>query len=139
MSNDGDALRMLDTSTAIEVISRASLAMEQRLLDLPSKAVCISAMTRTELVYSLAGMGNAPAAATVRQFLGIIKTAAWDAAAADLYAELRHRLDAEGSTVGEKDLEIAAHAASKGAVLVTTDVARFQGICAGLVLESWSV
>ncbi len=74
---------------------------------------------------------------SVRQFLKIVRVLAWDAEAADVYADIRHRLVSTGQPIGELDMLIAAHAVAIGAVLVTNNVKHFQRIEAPLTLVNW--
>lgn len=129
---------MLDTDTASYIIKRRSPALEQRLSELHPSQVCVSVITRAELSY---GLKRLPAGhrlhLVVRQFLRIVRALAWDAGAADHYAEIRHHLVTAGQPIGEMDMMIAAHALSEGAVLVTNNTRHFQRIGARLALLNW--
>ncbi len=131
-------LHMLDTDTVSYLIKGKSPAIEGKLAALAPATVCISVMTRAELIY---GLKRLPAGhrlhLTVRQFLKIIRTLQWDSDAADWYAEIRHQLTAKGKPIGELDMMIAAHALSAGAVLVTNNTRHFGRIAAPLILENW--
>jgi tRNA(fMet)-specific endonuclease VapC len=131
-------LHLLDTDTASYVIKARSPAIEARLAAIPPDRVCVSAVTRAELLY---GLKRLPAAhrlqAGVRQFLKIVRVPAWDADAADHYAEIRHQLTAAGRPIGELDMMIAAHALAMGAVLVTNNTRHFQRIAAPLAMTNW--
>ena len=62
---------------------------------------------------------------------------AWDADAADWYAEIRHQLTTAGQPIGEMDMMIAAHALAIGAVLVTNNTRHFRRVAAPLALANW--
>ncbi len=64
----------------------------------------------------------------------IVRAFAWDAGAADQYAEIRHHLVSDGQPIGEMDMMIAAHALSVSAVLVTNNTRHFSRIAAPLML-----
>ncbi len=100
--------------------------------------ICISAVTRAELLY---GLKRLPAShrlhAGVRHFFRIVRALPWDAEAAGLYADIRHRLVTAGRVIGELDMMIAAHAVSVGAVLVTSNTRHFERIEAPLMLANW--
>lgn len=53
------------------------------------------------------------------------------------YAELRHRLETAGRSIGQFDLLIAAHALDLDATLVTNNQAHFRRI-PGLRVENWT-
>ena len=73
----------------------------------------------------------------VRQFLKIVRVLAWDADAADYYADIRHQLSTTGRPIGEMDMMIAAHALAIGAVLVTNNTRHFDRIAAPLSSVNW--
>jgi len=130
---------MLDTDTASTVIKRRSPAIEAKLAEIEPAMVCVSVMTRAELLY---GLKKLPAShrlqVGVRQFLRIIRVLPWDAEAADYYAEIRHQLVVTGPPIGEMDMMIAAHSLSAGAILVTNNTRHFARIAAPLSLVNWT-
>ncbi len=131
-------LHMLDTDTASYVIKGRDPAVEARLTAMEPSTICISVITRAELLY---GLKRLPAIhrlhAGVRLFLRIVRALPWDAEAADLYADIRHQLITLGRPIGELDMMIAAHALSVGAVLVTNNTRHFGQIEAPLMLANW--
>lgn len=132
------ALHLLDTDTASFVIKGRSPEIKQKLAAIPPDRVCVSAVTRAELMYGLKPLPPAHRLHIgVRRFLKIVRELAWDADAADAYAEIRHRLTTTGQPIGEMDMMIAAHALSLGAVLVTNSMRHFGRIAPPLVLVNW--
>ena len=131
-------LHMLDTDTASYLIKGKSPAIESRLAAIVPSMVCISVMTRAELLY---GLKRLPADhrlhLDVRQFLKIVRVLPWDAEAADWYADIRHQLVSSGQPIGELDMMIAAHSLSAGAVLVTNNSRHYERIAAPIMLENW--
>ncbi len=131
-------LHMLDTDTVSYVIKGRPPAIEAKLALILPSMVCISVMTRAELLY---GLKRLPADhrlhLAVRQFLKIVRILPWDAEAADWYADIRHQIMGSGQTIGELDMMIAAHSLSAGAVLVTNNIRHYQRIEAPLILENW--
>lgn len=132
-------LHMLDTDLTSYLIKGKSPAIEAKLASLIPAMVCISVMTRAELLY---GLKRLPADhrlhLVVRQFLKIVRIVPWDSEAADWYAEIRHQLVSNGQPIGELDMMIAAHALSAGAVLVTNNSRHYERIEAPLILENWT-
>ena len=132
-------LYMLDTDTASYIIKGRSPGIEAKLSNVLPAMVCISVMTRAELLY---GLKRLPADhrlhLAVRQFLKIVRVPSWDAEAADWYASIRHQLITTGQPIGELDMMIAAHSLSAGAVLVTNNVRHYERIEAPLILENWA-
>lgn len=76
--------------------------------------------------------------ADVMQFFDATTVLAWDERAADIHADLRHRLRSAGQPIGEMDTMIAAHAIALDAVLVTNNVRHFARIAPPLRLENWA-
>jgi tRNA(fMet)-specific endonuclease VapC len=132
-------LHLLDTDTASFIIKARSPSIEARLAAVPPDRVCLSALTRAELMYGLKRLlPEHRLQVGVRQFFKIVRVLAWDADAADWYADIRHQLTASGQPIGEMDMMIAAHALSIGAVLVTNNTRHFARIAAPLALANWS-
>jgi predicted nucleic acid-binding protein len=69
-----------------------------------------------------------------RRLLPSITVLPYDVAVARQYGRLRARLESEGNTIPEADIQIAATALHHGLVLVTGSVRHFERI-EGLVLE----
>ena len=131
-------LHLLDTDTASYLIKAKSPAIEAKLAALVPAMVCISVMTRAELLYGLKRLPpDHRLHLAVRQFLKIVRTLPWEADAADWYAEIRHQLVSTGQPIGEMDMMIAAHALSAGAVLVTNNSRHYERIEAPLILANW--
>ena len=131
-------LHLLDTDIASFVIKARSPAVEAKLAAMPPDRVCVSAVTRAELMYGLKRLSPTHRLhVAVRQFFRIIRVLAWDSDAADWYAEIRHQLTTTGQPIGEMDMMIAAHALSTGAVLVTNNTRHFGRVAAPLALANW--
>jgi tRNA(fMet)-specific endonuclease VapC len=130
---------MLDTGIASYTIKRRSPEIEARLSAIEPSMVCVSAITRAELLYGLKRLPPGHRLHIgVRRFLKIVRVLPWDAEAADFYAEIRHRLVTTGQPIGELDMMIAAHSLAVAAVLVTNNTRHFERIPAPLILQNWS-
>lgn len=131
-------LHMLDTDTASFIIKHRSPAIAARLAELPPDRVCVSAVTRAELLYGLKKLPSAHRLhVAVQRFLGIVRVLAWGGDAADYYADIRYQLTRTGRPIGEMDMMIAAHSLAVGAVLVTNNLRHFRRIEAPLILVNW--
>ena len=131
-------LHMLDTDTCSYLIKGKSATIETRLANLAPTMVCISVITRAELQYGLKRLPPEHRLhLAVRQFLKLIRILAWDAEAADWYADIRHQLIRSGQPIGEMDMMIAAHALAAGAILVSNNQRHYARIEAPLILENW--
>ena len=131
-------LHMLDTDIASYIIKGRPPAVEARLAALEPSLVCVSAITRAELLYGLKRLPPTHKLHIgVRRFLRIVRVLSWDAEAADFYADIRHELVSTGQLIGELDMMIAAHSLAAAAVLVTNNTRHFERIPAPLILQNW--
>ncbi len=131
-------LHMLDTDIASDIIRGRSPNVRGKLTEVLPSMICISVMTRAELVYGLKKLPPEHRLhIAVRRFFKIIRVLPWEADAADFYADIRHRLVTTGQPIGEMDMMIAAHSLATGAALVTNNARHYERI-PGLVLVNWN-
>ncbi len=131
------ALYMLDTDICSYVMKRSSDAVLERLGAVAVEDVCMSVVTKAELMYGVrisprpAQDAKALAALLVYvEVLDVLEDAAGH------YAEIRADLKRRGEMIGANDLFIAAHARSLDLTLVTNNIADFARV-EGLELENW--
>ena len=131
-------LFMLDTDICSYVMKRSSDAVLERLSAVAVEDVCMSVMTKAELMY---GVEISPRPAqdkdALRGLLVYVGVLDFPAAAAGHYATLRADLKRSGAMIGANDLLIAAHALSLGLTLVTNNTVEFARV-RGLDLENWA-
>jgi len=129
---------MLDTDTCSYVMKRSNAAVLRRLQAVPVADVCMSVVTKSELLY---GVEVSPRrqqdAAALAAFLPYVEVLDLPDDAASHYAEIRADLKRRGAPIGANDLFIAAHARSLGLTLVTNNTAEF-GRVKGLRFENWA-
>ncbi len=131
------SLYMLDTNIASYAIKGDLPTVRKQLLSMPMSQVCISAVTKAELLYGVTKRPNAKDLKTaVDEFLLRIDSLSWDDESARHYASLRNSLERRGKSLGNMDMMIAAHALSVKAILVTADKA-FSSV-EQLTLENWT-
>jgi tRNA(fMet)-specific endonuclease VapC len=130
---------MLDTDMASYVIKGRLPHVEEKLAAILPSMVCVSVITRAELMYGLKRLGpDNRLHIGVRRFLKIVRVLPWDADAADYYADIRHQLKTIGKPIGELDMMIAAHSLSATAILVTNNMRHYERINAPLALKNWA-
>jgi tRNA(fMet)-specific endonuclease VapC len=130
---------MLDTDTCSYTMKRSSEALLKRLRKVPVSDVCISVITKSELLF---GVEVSPRRqqdeAALSAFLGYVEVLDFPDKASLFYAKIRADLRALGRMIGANDLFIAAHARSLGLTLVTNNTREFQRV-RGLAVENWTV
>lgn len=128
---------MLDTNTVSYLIRGAYPDVRKQVARRPQATLCISAITRSELLY---GVAKHPQATrinpVVREFLRWVDTVDWTADVADRHGALRADLERRGIGLGTLDRMIAAHALALDLTLVSND--RAFGRIEGLRLENWA-
>jgi len=128
---------LLDTNTASFVIKGNIARVRQQLVRVPVSRIAISAVTEAELLFGIARRPEAVRLAVlVEEFLARVEVLPWDRNAARAYASLRAVLEREGTSIGNLDLMIAAHALATDSILVSSDRA-FRRI-RQLKLEDWT-
>ncbi len=130
---------MLDTNMVSYLLKKKSAAAESRILGLsPTETVCISTITEAELLYGIAKSGAGPSRRRqLSSLFALLHVLPWDSRAAAAYAELRVRQEAMGRTLSPYDMQIAAHALSVEAYLVTADKA-FTSVSGLAGVENWA-
>ena len=131
-------LYMLDTDTASYLVRGKTPALDAHVAKVPAKHLCVSAVTRGELLYGIKLKDGAHRLARlVDQFLLRVHCLPWDEAAATHFASIAADLHKAGTQIGSMDAMIAGHAMATGAVLVTNNARHFSRV-AGLRVENWS-
>lgn len=129
---------MLDTDTCSYIMKRSRPALLRRLKRVPLAAVCVSVVTKAELLF---GVETSPRRAqdeeAVLAFLRHVEVLDFPDAAAVHYAQIRAGLKRGGTMIGANDLFIGAHARSLGLTLVTNNTQEF-GRIEGLAVENWA-
>ena len=132
------AAYLLDTNTVSYHIANHPAQVRRKLESAGDFAFAISAVTEAELRY---GVARSPGAmrrrASVESFLADATIFPWDSDAAQAYGLLRAEQERKGRPLSVEDLMIAAHALSRGLILITNDQAfRF---VEGLKTEDWTI
>jgi tRNA(fMet)-specific endonuclease VapC len=129
---------MLDTGTCSYIMKRSSDAVLKRLQNVPIDDVCISVITKSELLF---GVELSPRRqqdeAALDAFLRYVEVLNFPDEASFHYAKIRADLKAAGKMIGANDLFIAAHARSLGLTLVTNNTREF-GRVRNLRVENWA-
>jgi tRNA(fMet)-specific endonuclease VapC len=120
---------MLDTDTSSYIIKGGYGPVERHLARSSPSDICISAMTRAELLYGLKSLSQRHHLhQAVHRFLKVTSMLPWDAESADFFAEIKHQLRSGGTP---------AHAIAADATLVTNNTRHFKRIRLPLMLANW--
>ncbi|WP_406741475.1 type II toxin-antitoxin system tRNA(fMet)-specific endonuclease VapC [Acinetobacter haemolyticus] len=127
---------MLDTNIVIYTIKQRPLAVKER-FNAVSTQLCISSITVAELIF---GAENSQMPEknlkVVEDFLSRLQILDYGVDAAIQYGNIKAQLKRKGQPIGENDLHIAAHARSRGLILVTNNTREFERVPA-LQIENW--
>jgi tRNA(fMet)-specific endonuclease VapC len=128
---------MLDTDICSYLMRGKSPALEQRLQSVSTGAVCMSAITLSELAF---GVASSPRREQTQQafdfLLQHVQVLDYPKAAAADYGDIRATLKAQGTLIGPNDLLIAAHARHLNLTLVSNNTREFARV-PGLKVENW--
>ena len=129
---------MLDTDISSYIMKRSNAAVLRRLPGVPVGDVCISVITKSELMY---GVEVSPRRqqnqAALDAYLRYVEVLDFPDEAALHYAQIRADLRLHGTMIGANDLLMAAHARFLGLTLVTNNTREF-GRVPRLKIENWT-
>lgn len=120
-------------------MKRSSDAVLKRLQKIPVSNVCISAITKSELLFAVEiSPRRRHDEAALTAFLGYVEVLDFLDLASQHHAQIRARLKKLGTMIGANDLFIAAHSRSLGLTLVTNNRREF-GRVSNLAIENWTI
>lgn len=129
---------VLDTDICSYVMKRTHPGLIDRVSSFGPRDLKVSVITVFELEFGLRRSERQEALRRiVSAFLDNVEVLAWTTPAAEQAAAIRAELTAAGTPIGSYDLQIAGHARSLGATLVTHNQREFARV-AGLRLEDWT-
>ena len=129
---------MLDTDISSYIMKRSDGVVLRRLQKVPIDAVCISVITKSELLF---GVEVSPRRqqdlVALEEYLRHVEVMDFPDEAALHYAQIRADLKARGAMIGANDLFIAAHARALQLTLVTNNTDEFRRV-QDLKIENWT-
>ena len=130
---------MLDTDTCSSIMKRSNDAVLKRLQKVPVSDVCISVITKSELLFGVeVSRQRRQDEAALTAFLGYVEVLDFPDVASLHCARIRAHLKRLGTMIGANDLFIAAHSRSLGLTLVTNNTREF-GRVSKLAIENWTI
>lgn len=128
---------LLDTNIVIFTIKRKPESLLPK-FNQHTHQLAISAITLAELIFGAEkSMNSAKNLTTVNDFVSRLTVLSYDEQAAFHYGDIRANLEKKGKRIGDNDLHIAAHARSKGLIVVTNNTREFERV-EGLRVEDWT-
>ncbi len=129
---------MLDTDISSYIMKRSHDIVLRRLQKVPVGDVCISAITKSELMYGVqASPRQQQDQAALDVYLRHVVVLDYPDQAALHYAQIRADLKLRGTMIGANDLLIAAHARCLGLTLVTNNTREFERV-KKLDIKNWT-
>jgi len=129
---------MLATDISSYIMKRSHEGVLRRLREVPIDAVCISVITKSELLFGVAvSPRRQQDQAALDEYLRHVEVLDFPDEAALHYAQIRARLKVHGEMIGANDLFIAAHARSLEVTLVTNNSDEFSRV-QNLKIENWT-
>src|ERR1700722_19919142 len=129
---------MLDMDISSYIMKRSHDSVLRRLQKVPIGAVCISVITKSELLF---GVEVSPRQqqdhAALDEYLRHVEVLDFPDEAASHYAQICAARKAHGTMIGANDLFIAAHARSLELTLVTNNTDEFSRV-QNLNVENWT-
>ena len=126
---------MLDTDT-VSLVLRGQGAAGANLTSHAPSAVCLSAITLSELRFGAEKRGSKRLHRLIDTFVTSVEVVPFDATAAALFGRLGVDLEGRGTPIGILDTLIAAHAMSRNLTLVTNNTKHFTRV-KGLKTANW--
>jgi len=130
-------LYMLDTNICSYIIRNKPEHIREKLEEKEKEhTIGLSSIVVSELLYGAYKKESDKLIKLVKNFIRYFKIYDYNIEAAISYGKLRAKLEKKGITIGAYDLQIAAHAISLDAILVTNNYNEFNKI-EDLKIENW--
>lgn len=129
---------MLDTNICSYIIRNAPVEVKNKLKQVEQNyELTLSSIVVSELFYGAYKKGSERLIKLIENFIENFVIYDFDTKAAEIYGKIRAELEKSGNVIGAYDLQIAAHALSLDAVLVTNNESEFRRV-KGLRIENWA-
>ncbi len=128
---------MLDTNICSYIIRNTPEEIKVKLKEVEQEhELALSSIVVSELFYGAYKKNSERLINLVKSFVENFTIYSFDTKSAEIYGKIRAELERKGNIIGAYDLQIAAHAVSLGAVLVTNNEKEFRRI-ENLKVENW--
>ena len=127
---------MLDTDTFSYLVSGRHPSVRIAVTRNQNR-VHLSSVTLAEALFGAKKKGSQKLLSLIALLREIFPVEGWDASAAEVYSDIRSRMERDGHPIGNMDLMIAASAISSGCSLVTNNERHFCAV-PGLSVVNWT-
>lgn len=128
---------LLDTNVCIRLLRGDSPSLKEKIRNVTTDQICVSAIVCFELIYGVFKSGGADEnRKKLDYFLSNIQILPFDDQSAEIAGRKRHGLEKIGKPIGPYDLLIPALAMANGCVLVTHNTKEFKRVD-GIQVEDW--
>ena len=127
---------LLDTNICIYIINAKPPAVLARFRQYRMGDIGLCSVVAAELAFGVAKSVSARNRQALEMFLAPLTILPFDTPALWAYGDLRAELERRGTPIGSLDTQIAAHALSQQALLVTNNTREFAKV-PGLHLDNW--
>lgn len=128
---------LLDTNTCIRYLNGTSDSIRREIESRRPENILLCSVVKAELIYGAIKSGNPDRnLKRLQRFTKLFSSLPFDDDAAEIYGQIRTRLERNGTPIGPNDLLIAATALAHSATLVTHNVREFNRV-EGLRYEDW--
>jgi len=133
-----DARFLLDTNICIYIRRRRPPAVLARFQHLKPGEAVLLVITYGELVYGAEkSQFRERASGQLAELASLLPVMELPLRAGEFYGSIRAALEADGCTIGNNDLWIAAHAKAASLILVTSNEREFRRV-QGLHIQNWA-
>ncbi len=130
---------LLDTNVCIQYLNQKSQKIIQHFQDLSDIDIVVCSIVKAELFSGAMRTNNSVKTLQKQQeFLGRFVSLYFNDQCALIYGEIRSKLAAKGTPIGNNNLHIAAIAMANNLTLVTHNIREFSRVD-NLILEDWEI
>jgi tRNA(fMet)-specific endonuclease VapC len=129
---------LLDTNICIYIMKHNPPVVREKFAQHPASSLAMSVITLGELRFGVEkSLARERSTTNLTRLQAAIEVHPLPPEAGDHYGQIRARLQAQGQTIGNNDLWLAAHARAQGWVLVSNNEREFVRVD-GLQVENWA-
>jgi len=130
---------LLDTNVCIRYLNGQSDKIRQKLSVRNPEEIALCSVVKAELIYGVQKSGNPTKnMQKLSLFIEPFISLPFDDKSAQIYGQIRNKLEQRGTPIGPNDLMIASIAISNDMVLVTHNISEFERVD-NLSIEDWEI